>query len=159
MSNTATTHPDVPVPATRSASYLRTAVAEIDPDLVAEFDQELQAASIHTDIHTQLAAYREHTHRWLLYIALYGDPVNRQLLHQATGAEDGEALFELHRQVNRSLFPDAEDEPEDLGVRVFNHRGRWRAVCPVTLLRTDHPTEQGARDALQAALMALHTGA
>lgn len=147
----------VAVPATRSISYLRNAVGDISPPTVAVFDTELREDVTGTSPDIKVRALRQFLCRWIEYIALLGDPANERRLDQADTPDTYADVFTATMEhIHREQFPDA--TPGSLAVRITPHGTRWRAVCPITMIRTTRDTEDEATLALKLALLELVTG-
>jgi hypothetical protein len=152
------------VPATRSASYLRNAVAEISPETVAHFDNELQEMTRFTPERGkdgQVVGLRMFTTRWVEYIAVQGDhDTARHINDSENGEELAERFGQAMRRVHTEYFPDAGTEPgAELGVQTLPQPGRgFVAVCPVTQLRAQAPTEGEAQARLRGMLLEWITG-
>lgn len=149
--------PAVYVPATRSVSYLRNAVADISPPTVADFDTELREDVTGDDSYARIRSMRAFILRWIEYIALAGDPDVERELSQATDGSDYAARFnDVMTRLRRREFPDARGG--DLAVFTEPWRDGYRAVCPITMIRTTGPTADHAHDAMRGALTELITG-
>lgn len=150
---------DTYVPATRSTSYLRNAVAEISPETVAHFDKELREDTAPGEPGERLRALRGFLLRWIEYIAIHGDHTTGRHIDAAdTPEEHAHRYSQARARVRREHFPDAADDPDSLRVRTYPHNGRWRAVCPITMIRCDRDTEEAAQNAMHAALSRLLSG-
>lgn len=159
---------DTPVPATRSVSYLRNAVAEISPPTVAAFDEELREDAQGDTPEDRLRGLRRFLMRWIEYIAVQGDHATGRALADAEQAaiadpeNDVEPFAELFgevmERVHREHFPDAADNPTSLAIRVAPHGSQWKAVCPITMIRVIRDNEEAARTGLEAALHRLLSG-
>lgn len=155
---------NTPVPATRSVSYLRNAVAEISPPTVAVFDEELREDTAPTDPEDKLHGLRRFLHRWIEYIAVQGDHPTARYLEAAQGDEETIARYrEVVERVRREQYPDARDGI--LKLRVECDGNQWMAVCPITMLRVfkhvgadSEAARRAAHDALTADLLRLLTG-
>lgn len=151
------------VPATRSVGYLRNAVAEISPETVSYFDDELQDMTRLTEDGRdgQIHRFRMFVMRWVEYIALHGDHATARHIQSSRSGEELAARFqEAMRRVHARHFPDAGNEPgRELGVQTRpNPRGGYTAVCPVTQLRADGATEAQAQQRLRGLLLEWITG-
>ncbi|MEV6399959.1 hypothetical protein AB0M39_35095 [Streptomyces sp. NPDC051907] len=145
------------VPAARSVSYLRGAVADISPPTVAVFDQELAEDVTGDSPDVKTRALRSFLLRWIEYIALTGDPATGRYLDEADTPDEYASRFaETMERIHREHFPDADGH--SFAVRVNRDGSQWRAVCPVTMIRVDRPTEAEAELALSMALLELVTG-
>lgn len=152
------------VPATRAASYLRNAVAEISPETVTHFDTELQEMTRFTEERGrdgQIRGLRMFTMRWVEYIAIQGNHgLARHINSSSSGEELTERFGEAMRTVHRECFPDAGREPgTELMVQTRPQPGRgYMAVCPVTQLQATGPTEEQAQAHLRGLLLEWITG-
>jgi len=154
---------DTYVPATRSISYLRNAVAEISPGTVKHFDEELADATRYTDqggVNGQIHGLRAFVLRWIDYIAIHGDHATARHIDAApTAAEAAERYAEAMRAAHRAYFPDAGDaHGQELSVQLRSTGGTWTATCPITQLQATGPTEEAASGKLRALLMEWITG-
>jgi hypothetical protein len=151
------------VPSTRSVGYLRNAVAEISPATVSHFDDELQRMTRLTDDGRdgQIRRLRVFIMRWVEYIAIQGDHATaRHIDTSTTGEELAERFQAAMRRVHEQYFPDAGTVPgQELMVQTRARAGGgYTAVCPVTQLRAEGPTEAHAQDRLRALLLEWITG-
>lgn len=152
------------VPATRSAGYLRDAVAEISPDTVAYFDAEYQQMTRHTTEHGrdgQVRGLRMFTGRWVDYIAIQGDHDTVRHINASENGEEMAARFSAAmRRAHQEYYPDAGTEPGgELGVQTqARPGGGYSAVCPVTQLRAPGATPEEAQRRLRGLLLEWITG-
>jgi len=152
------------VPATRAASYLRAAVAEISPETVTHFDAELQQMTRFTEEHGrdgQIRGLRMFTTRWVEYIAIQGNHALARHINSSTSGEELAERFGLAMAEAHAVhFPDAGREPgTELGVQTHERPGRgYMAVCPVTMLRAEGRTEEEAQARLRGQLLEWITG-
>lgn len=151
------------VPATRSISYLRNAVADISPATVAYFDKEMAEATRYTEergVNGQVGGLRAFVLRWVEYIAVQGDHATARHIEASDTVEEaadryGQAMAAVHRE----YFPDAgDDQGQELSVQLRSVGRAWTATCPITQLRAEGPTEQAASGKLRALLMEWITG-
>lgn len=154
---------DTYVPATRSISYLRNAVADISPPTVRHFDEELAEATRHTEergVNGQIHGLRVFVLRWVEYIAIQGNHALARHIDQADTIEETAARYtDAMATVHREYFPDAGDEAgQELSVQLRRVGRGWTATCPITQLRAEGPTEQAASGKLRALLMEWITG-
>lgn len=149
--------PQVYVPAVRSVSYLRGAVADISPLTVEDFDRELRQDTTADTPDAQINGLRAFLVRWTEYVALQGDHDRMRRIEAAQDSEEfGTLLSEALADAHRRYFPDAHGG--DFSVRIAQEGDRYTAVCPVTLLRRTRATPEDATQALRAALLGLLTG-
>jgi hypothetical protein len=151
------------VPPTRSVGYLRNAVADISPETVSHFDDELQQMTrLDEDGRDgQIRRFRIFVMRWVEYIALQGDHATARHVNSSTSGEElAERYQAAMRRIHETYFPDAGREPgRELMVQTLTRTGGgWTAICPVTQLRADGPTEGQAQDRLRGLLLEWITG-
>ncbi|MFC4328333.1 hypothetical protein ACFPC0_10895 [Streptomyces andamanensis] len=155
---------DVYVPATRSVSYLRNAVADISPATVAHFDDELRDATAYDPdrgVDGQVRGLRGFVLRWIDYIAIQGNHATARHIEQAADVDEmAERFSAAMAAAHRRYFPDAGDQDgHELSVQVREKpSGGHTAVCPITQLRAEADTPDKAAARLHALLMEWITG-
>lgn len=155
---------NVYVPATRSVSYLRNAVADISPETVRYFDDELRAATAYDPeqgADGQIRGLRVFVLRWIDYIAIQGDHDTARHIEAAqTHDELAERYAKAMREAHMRYYPDAGDQfGNELSVQTRPRPGGGHtAICPVTQLRADGSTPEEAQNRLRAMLLEWVTG-
>ncbi len=150
---------EVPVPATRSVSYLRGSLADLHPHQVAVFDEELRKVSA-APFPTNIDNLRRFLFKWTVYIALFGTPAHAAFALQLDPRhpETAHQLTTVLRLINRNHFPDARPDFSNISIRTRTTPTGYEAVCPITMLRRTASTESAARALLDAALAELLHG-